>query len=78
MLGMELGVVGVVVVSDETAPLLDAYIVIAPIERIEGTITAHFKKHLRVAHGIAVLFAIVTNRDRGKSARPGFVGRFDH
>ena len=34
--------------------------------------------HLRVAHEVTVLFAVVTDRDGGKSARAGFVGRLDH
>ena len=39
---------------------------------------AKLETHLRVTHRIAVLFAVVTDRDGGKSARAGFVGRLDH
>ena len=34
--------------------------------------------HLRVAHEVAVLFAVVTDRDSGESARAGLVGGLDH
>ena len=30
-----------------------------------------------VAHEVAVLFAVVTDRDDGKPTRAGFIGRFD-
>jgi len=34
--------------------------------------------HLRVTHEVAILFAIVTDRDSGKPTRAGFIGRLDH
>ncbi len=39
---------------------------------------SELKTHLRVAHEVAILFAVVTYRDSGKPTRAGFVGCFDY
>jgi len=69
----------VVAAHDVTAPLLDAQIIVAKIERGQVRDSGHTKleAHLRVAHEVAVLFAIVSNGKRGESNRAGLVDRLD-
>ena len=71
VLAVKFAVVGVIGARDKAAPLLFADVIVAPVKRIEVRPTCQTKleTHLRVAHGIAVLFAVVTDRDSGESAR---------
>jgi hypothetical protein len=80
MLGVKLRVTAVVAVAEKTAPLLNAYIVIAPTEGIEVRASGESKleQQLGVAHRIAVLLSVVAYRDRRQSARPGLVSRLDN
>src|SRR5260370_30282885 len=61
------------------APLLDGDVVVAPVPRIKVRAFRHAKleAHLRVAHEVAVLFAVVTNGKRGEPHRTGLVHRLD-
>src|SRR5271163_931176 len=64
---VELGVVAVIAVLNEAAPLLDTGIIVAPVEGSEvcASSEAKLETHLGVTHGVAVLFAVVSDRDRG-------------
>jgi len=39
---------------------------------------AKLETHLRVAHEVAILFAVVTDREGGKPTQAGFIGRLNH
>src|SRR5579859_5797224 len=62
------------------APLLDGNVVVAPVPRIKvrDSLRAKLEAHLRVAHEVAVLFAIVTNGDGWQSHRARLIHRLDH
>ena len=57
--------VDIVVAHDGAAPLLHADIVVPVIESIQvwPVCETKLETHLRVAHEVAVLFAVVTDRD---------------
>jgi hypothetical protein len=67
---VELDMADVAVFVDETGPLLDAYIVVAVVEGVEvrNPGEAKLEAHLRVAHGIAIQFAVVRNGQSGQTA----------
>ncbi len=67
------------VADNGAAPLLYADIVVSVIEGVQvwPVRESKLETHLRVAHEVAVLFAVVTDRDSGKTARAGLVGRLD-
>jgi len=69
----------VAVVDDVAAPLLDGNIIVAPVPRVQMRfpIDAKFEAHLRVAHEVAVLFAIVRDGEGRKSQRARLVHRLD-
>src|SRR6266851_6617493 len=62
------------------APLLDGNVVVAPVPRVKVRASRHAKleAHLRIAHEVAVLFAVVTNGDGWQSHRAGLIHRLDH
>ena len=68
------------VVLYKAAPLLNSYIVVAPVEgtEVRPSGKAKLETHLRVPHGVPVLLSVVADRDCGESTRTGFVGRLDH
>jgi hypothetical protein len=63
--GVKLQVIAVMGIADETTLLLDGYIVVPPIERVQVRPSRETKleTHLRVTHGIAVLLSVMTNGD---------------
>ena len=65
VLCVKLPVIAVIAFVDEAAPLLYAYVIIPPIERVQVSAAseAQFEAHLRVAHEVTVLFAVVRYRD---------------
>jgi len=71
MLLVQADEVNVVATVNGAAPLLHAYIVVPVIEgaQVWPVDESKFETHLRVAHGVAVLFAVVRDRDRGQTAR---------
>src|SRR5690348_14817988 len=72
---VKLRVKGVLTLTNEAAPLLYSGVVVAVVER-RKLWAAHCDKleaHLRVAHGVAVQFAVVSDRDSRKSAGAGLV-----
>ena len=79
MLLVKAGEANVVVANDGAAPLLHANVIVAVVEGAQIWLVDESKleTHLRVAHEVAILFAVVTDRDCGESAWAGFVGRFD-
>ena len=70
MLLVQADEVNVVVADDGAAPLLHAYIVVPVIEGVQvwPVRESKLETHLRVAHEVAILFAVVTDRDCGKTA----------
>src|ERR1700677_1409351 len=66
-------------VADKAAPLLDARVIVAPVKgvQVDAPGKAKLETHLRVAHGIAALFAVMTDRERRKTTRAGLVRCFD-
>ena len=80
VLAVESAVVGVVGAGDEPAPLLTADVVVAVVEGIEvgnASGEAQFEAHLRVAHQVAVLFAVMCDGEGGKTTRSGLVHCLD-
>ena len=67
------------VVGDEARPLLNADVIVAVVEGIRccSPGEAKLEAHLRVAHGIAIQFAVMGYRDGGKTAGAGLVHRLD-
>src|SRR5665213_3147335 len=65
MLLVQADEVNVVVEDDIAAPLLHAYIVVPVIESVQvwSVRESKLETHLRVAHEVAILFAVVTDRD---------------
>ena len=63
MLSVEFRVEAVQAVAGEAAPLLDGDVVVAPVKGVQVCASgeAQLETHFRVAHGIAVLFAVVTD-----------------
>ena len=59
----------IVAAHKSAAPLLDGNVVVAPVPRVKVRDSHHAKleAHLRVAHQVAVLFAVVTNGDSWQS-----------
>jgi hypothetical protein len=62
--------------------LLDADVIIAPVVRNETETQAEriaqLETHLRVAHEVAVLFAVVRDREASQTNGAGFRYRFNH
>src|SRR5581483_11528912 len=80
MLRVQLGAAEVLAVRDEARPLLAGDVVVAEVERIEvhASGEAKLEQHLGVAHGIAVLFAVVRNGYGEETTRARLVDGFDH
>jgi len=69
----------IVAAHNVAAPLLDGDVVVAPVPRVKVRASRHAKleAHLRIAHEVAVLCAVVTNGDGWQSHRAGLVHRLD-
>ena len=63
--------VNVLLADDGTAPLLHANVIVAIVEGAQmwPVDESKLETHFRVAHEVAVLFAVVRDRDRGQTAR---------
>src|SRR6185437_13342535 len=76
VLPVEVGRKDVLLAVLPTRILLSAGVVVAKVERAEFRFqpqwTAPLEAHLRVAHEVAVLFAIVRDGESGLAARAGF------
>src|SRR6266851_759796 len=70
----------IVAAHNVAAPLLDDNVVVAPVPRVKVLASRHaqLEAHLRVAHEVAVLFAVVTNGDGWQPHRAGLVQCLDH
>jgi hypothetical protein len=62
--------VDILAANDGAAPLLHANVIVAVVKGAQIWLVDESKleTHLRVAHEVAVLFPVVTDRDCGKAA----------
>src|ERR1700744_5446080 len=65
----------VMVVDDGSRSLLDGDIVVSPVVRnqVRSCGLANLETHFRVPNGVAVLFAVVRDRQSGQTERAGLV-----
>ena len=80
MLAVKLRVNRVPSIADEPRPLLYAHVIVAVVEsgQMRASDHANLEAHLRVAHEVAALFAVVRDGKSGQPHRAGFRGGFDH
>jgi hypothetical protein len=76
VLGVQAGIEHIVVALYRAGVLLDADVIISPVVRNETDSQtkriAQLETHLRVAHEVAVLFAVVRDREASQSKGAGF------
>ena len=81
VLGVQVGIEHIVVALYRAGVLLNADVIISPVVRNETDTQAkriaQLETHLRVAHEVAILFAVVRDREASQTKGAGFRYRFN-